>query len=85
MIDLNNIEEVKNLQQCISKVFSTREGQELMKYLEELCGWYASVFTPVNRDMVLINDGKRQVLATLKTFIEHRPEDIVSLWRKNEQ
>lgn len=84
MTNLGNIEEVKNIQQCMHKIFKTREGEEVIKFLEEMCGWYNSVFTPTNRDMVLLNDGKRQVLATIKTFLEYRPEDIVSLWQKNE-
>jgi hypothetical protein len=65
-------------------MFSTPQGKEVMKFLEESCGWYQSVFDPVNRDLTLINDGRRQVVATIKTLIEYPAEQIVALAKSKE-
>lgn len=84
MIDMRNIDYVKGLQSNMRATFETPTGQEVMKFLEEACGWYQSVFSPVNRDLTLVQDGKRQVVATIKTLLKHTPEQIMALERTKE-
>ena len=60
--------------------FDSPQGKEVLRYLEDACGWYRSVYVPgADRDEVLINDGKRQVLATIKSILELNPEQIATL------
>lgn len=81
---LTDIEYVKGLKQNIITVFDTPQGKEVMDFLERSCGWYESVFDPVNKDMILINAGRREVVATIKTFLKHSPEHIAALAQQKE-
>jgi len=83
-MDITNINDVKGLKQNFSAVFDTPQGLEVMDFLEKSCGWYDSVFDPNNADRTLINAGRREVLATIKTFLKHPPEHIVALAQQKE-
>jgi hypothetical protein len=83
MIDMSDREQVGALKSNLHAVFDTPQGQEVMRFLEISCKWYSSVWDPQNPDMTLINDGKRQVIATIKTMLELSPDQIVTLASKN--
>ena len=70
---------IKGLKANMIAVFETPQGKEVMTFLEQACGWYESVFDSENRDKILINAGRREVLATIKTFLKQSPEHIVAL------
>ena len=70
---------VVGLKSNMHAVFDTPQGKEVMKFLEEKCCWYQSVLVPANPDLTLINDGRRQVLATIKTMLELTPDQIVEI------
>jgi len=74
--------DVKLLQDKVKAVFNNDDGKDVMKFLEEYCGWYQSIFSDQNRDMILINDGRRQVVATIKTFLKHDVEKIMLLAKR---
>jgi len=76
---MTDIDYVKTLKANLRTTFESPQGKEVMKFLEEAVGYDNTVFDPVNRDMVLINDGKRQVVATIKTLLKLDPEQIVAL------
>lgn len=84
MSKLTDLNYVKGLQSNLYATFDSPQGKEVMIFLEQSCGWYESIFDVVNRDMVLINDGKRQVVATIKTLMQLKPEQIVQLAREKE-
>ena len=77
MTNLKNIDDVKALQSNLRATLDTPAGKEIIKFLEEICGWYD--FSQVDPNLILINHGKRQILATIKTLLEHKAEDIVAL------
>jgi len=83
-MNMKDINFVQGLKSNMHTVFDGPSGQEVMKYLEISCGWYKSVFDPQDPNMTLINDGKRQVIATIKTILELSPEQLVSLAEKAE-
>jgi len=83
-MNLLNIDDVKGLQSNLRACFDTPQGKEVMKFLEGSCGWYESIFNPVNKDMILINAGKREVVATLKTLLEKKPEEIILMVKSKE-
>ena len=84
-MNMADIGYVTGLKQSAHAVFDTPQGKEVMDFLELSCAWYQSVFDPVNKDMSLINDGKRQVVATIKTLLKFSPEQIVALAKSKEQ
>jgi hypothetical protein len=77
MIDLSSLDDVKILQSNLRASLGTDQGKEVVKFLEEICGWYD--FSEINPDMILIKHGKRQVLATLKTLLELTAEQVVEV------
>lgn len=81
---MTNIEDVKGLQSNLHATFDTPQGQEVMRWLEDIVGYDASVFDPLSRENTWIQDGKRQVVATIKTLLKHKAEDIVSLAKSKE-
>lgn len=83
MINLENLDDVKALQSNIRASLGTPAGQEVIKFLEGVCGWYD--FNETDPNMILIGHGKRQVLATIKTLIELTPDQIVAVARQKEQ
>jgi len=84
-MNLTNLDEVKALQSSIQTIFNTPQGKDLMAFLEEACGWYESIFDPVDKDKTLINAGRREVVATLHTFLRFTPEQIVAMAQRKEQ
>jgi len=82
--DLKSLDYVKGLQSNLRAIFDNNAGKDVMEFLEISCGWYQSIFDPNNRDISLINDGKRQVVATIKTLLRCTPEEIVSLAQEKE-
>lgn len=80
MIDLSNIDDVKGLQANLRATLDTPAGKEVMKWLEEICGWYD--FYDVEPAIIQIKQGKRSVLATIKTLLDHKAEEIVALTNK---
>ena len=85
MINFTDIREVKAIQSNIHAVFDTPQGKDVMAFLEDACGWYESIFDPDSKDRILINAGKREVVATIKTFLKHSPEQIVAMAQQKEQ
>ena len=83
-MNLTDLNYVKGLQSNLRASLDTPQGQEVMKFLEEACGWYQSVFDPTSKEMTLINDGKRQVVATIKTLLRLTPEEVVT-WARSKQ
>lgn len=74
---------VATLKSDMHAVFDTPQGKEVMKFLELSCSWYQSVYVPSSPEMTLINDGRRQVLATIKSFLELTPDQITDLAQRD--
>lgn len=85
MIDLKDRDQVASLKSNIHATFESPQGKEVMTFLEQSCGWYQSCLVPGNPDLTLINDGKRQVLATIKTIMRLDADQIVTLVKSKEE
>jgi hypothetical protein len=83
--NLSDINDVKGLQSNLHTIFDGEPGKEVMRFLEFSCGWYESIFDPVNKERILINAGKREVLATIKTLLKLPAEQIVSMVKQREE
>jgi hypothetical protein len=81
---LDDISYVKGLQSDLRACFESEAGKVVMEFLENSCGWYVSIFDPANRDLTLINDGRRQVVATLKNLLRLSAQEVVDLVKKSE-
>ena len=84
-MDLKDIRDAKAIVANVRSVFDTPQGKEVMKFLEESCGWYESIFDPDNKDRILINAGRREVVATIKTLLRLTPEQISALAKQKEE
>lgn len=84
MNNLTDIRYVKDLQVNLRVTFDSPAGKEIMRFLEVSCGWYESIFDPINRDIILLNAGKREVLATIKTLLTQPAETIVAMVKEKE-
>jgi hypothetical protein len=74
IIDLTDLKQIRMIQQELHQVFDSPSGKEVMKFLEQACGWYD--FSREDPDAILIAHGKRQVLATIKTLLDHPAEQV---------
>lgn len=84
MIDLRDRDQAASIKSALHVVFESPQGKDVMEFLEQSCGWYQSCLVPGNPDLTLINDGKRQVLATIKTIMKLDADQIVRLVKSKE-
>ena len=82
MRELQNIEDIKALQSNLRVTLLSTPGKEVLIFLEKLCAWYD--FSETDTNMILINHGKRAVLATIKTLLDCTPEQIVAITQKEQ-
>ncbi len=80
MINLKSLAEVQQLQANLRGSLGTDAGKEVMKWLEEICGWYD--FSATDTNQILMKHGARQCLATIKTLLEHPAETVVQIAQK---
>lgn len=81
MFDLSDIDQVKALQTNLRSSLDSPQGKEVVRFLEQLCGWYD--FHEVEPHLLQISHGKRQVLATIKTLLNNTPEHIVAITKEH--
>lgn len=84
MYDLKRLEDAKKITGAM-RIFETESGKEVIRFLEQTCGWYDSVFDNENRDYILVKAGRREVLATIKTLTKLSAEEIVQMATTKEQ
>jgi len=84
-MEMTDAKDIKDLKQNMIACFDTPQGREVMNFLEQSCGWYESIWDPQNKDRILINAGRREVVATIKTFLKQSPEHIVALAQLKEK
>lgn len=77
MINLQDRDDVKALQHNMRMAFDNPGGEEVIKFLEQVCGWYD--FQETDPDKVLVAHGKRQVLATIKTMMKCSTDEIMAI------
>ena len=82
MTDLADLDQVKTLQAHLRATLDTPAGVELVKFLEDVCGWYD--FSETDPNLILVAHGKRQVLATIKTLLRCTPDQIVTIAQPTE-
>lgn len=84
MIDMSNPIEVKKLKQDIHQVFDTPQGKDVLKFMQEISGWFPSVFDSMETNEIIARDANRRLLGTIRTILDLSPEQIVALANKGE-
>jgi hypothetical protein len=83
MINLMNLADVKKIQGDLRFTFESPSGQETMKFLEQMAGWYD--FNEDDKDRILVAHGKRQLLASIKTLLKYSAEEIQAIARQQKE
>lgn len=78
------IDQIKELQADVKAVFSTPAGERVMEYLERAGCWYESIYDSSDPQRTLINAGRREVIATIKTLLKNLPEEIELIVNREE-
>jgi hypothetical protein len=84
MIDMTSILEVKKLKQDLHLVFDTPQGKDVLKFMQELGGWYPTVWDSMETNSIIARDANRKLLGTIRTILELSPEQIVALANKED-
>ena len=82
MINMQDVEQVRALQANMRATLDTPAGKEVVNYLEDVCGWYD--FSHVDPVLIQIQNGKRQILATIKTLLKFSAEEVVTIVTEKE-
>jgi len=69
----------KVLKQDFHICLDNKSGENVIRYLEEICNWYPSLNDSPDTNAVVGRDARRQVLATIKTFLKCSPDEIKKL------
>lgn len=83
-MNLTDRDYVEGLKSNFHATFDSVQGKEVIKFLEKTCCWYQSTLMPGHPELSQQNDGKRQVLATIKTILELNVDQIVQLANEKE-
>jgi hypothetical protein len=84
MVDLKNLNEVKKLKADCHTVFDSPQGKDVMKFMQEIGGWFPSVFDSMETNDIIARDATRRLLGTIRTIMDLAPEQIVALANKGE-
>ena len=79
MVDMKDLAQAKRLKQDIHLVFDTPQGKDVLKWMQELGGWYPTVWDSMETNEIIARDGNRRLLGTIRTILELTPEQIVAL------
>ncbi len=76
------LDEAKTLVSNVRATFESPQGKSVMEYLEKSCYWFESIYDNLDKDRILINAGRREVLATLKSLLVLNPEQVIALTKE---
>jgi len=84
MRDLSDINVVKSLQADMRATFSSPQGQEVMKFIEEIGSWFPNIYDSSDTNDVIARDANRRLVGTLKTLLDLSPEAIMQLAKQED-
>lgn len=85
MVDLTDPAQAKALKQDIDYIFNTPQGKNVMRFMQEIGGWFPTVFDSNETNDIIARDANRRLIGTLRTMMEIAPEQIVTLALKDAQ
>ena len=84
MVNLSNLDYVKGLKSNLHITFESPQGQEVMKFIEQIGSWYPNIFDTSETNEVIARDANRRLIGTIKSILALSPEQITALARKEE-
>lgn len=84
MINMSDLGQVRKLKQDLHLVFDTPQGKDVLRFMQELGGWYPTVWDSMETNDIIARDANRKLLGTIRTILELAPEQIVVLANKGE-
>jgi hypothetical protein len=84
MINLCNMDEARALKSNLHTAFETPQGQEAMKFMEQIGRWYPNMMDSTDTNDIIARDATRRMLGTIKTILALSPEQIVTLAKQTE-
>lgn len=85
MVNLKDINEVKDLKAACHTVFDNPRGQKVMEFMKEIGGWFPTVFDSMDTNAIVARDANRRLLGTVRTIMALAPEQIVALSTKEDE
>jgi hypothetical protein len=82
MTDLTKVDVVRGLQSNLRVVFGSPQGQEIMKFLEEISHWTPSVYDSLETNEVIARDANRRLIGTIKSLLTLDPYQVVDMVNK---
>ena len=81
-VDLSDIKQVRALKADLNLVFDTPQGKDVLKFMQELGGWYPTIWDSMDTNDIIARDANRKLLGTIRTLLELSPEQIIALQTK---
>lgn len=85
MIDLTNPDQVKGLKSNLHTTFDSPQGQETMRFLEEIGSWCPTVLDSNETNDVIARDANRKLIGTIKTILNLSTEQVVALVKQRSE
>lgn len=82
MRDIQDRDQAKALKANMHAAFDTPQGQEVMKYIEQIGSWYPTIEDSGETNDIIARDANRRLIGTLKTILILTPDQIVALAMK---
>jgi hypothetical protein len=82
-MNLGNIDDVKALQSNLLATFTTPQGKEVMRYIEQIGSWYPKMTDSGETNEIIARDANRRLIGTLKSLMKLTPEQIVALAKED--
>lgn len=83
MINLQDIDEVKQLKADLEAAFDGERGKRVMGFLKQICSWDIPGYDPEVNTTIFLTAGKREVLMSLRAILKYRPEEIVAYFKQD--
>jgi hypothetical protein len=79
MINLADPKVAAALKSNLHATFDSPQGQEAMRFMEQIGSWYPNIADPMDTNSIVSRDATRRLIGTIKTILALSPEQISSL------
>lgn len=76
-------EAADSLKLAVRRLFETPDGQLLIEFLEECSGRFNPTYNPENQTTIILEAGRRQLVASLHNLNRLTSEQVVEYYRKD--
>ena len=84
MIDLTDIDQVKELKSNLHATFDSPQGQDAMAFIEQIGRWTPTIMDSMETNDIIARDANRRLVGTIKTILLCNAEQIVAAAQQGE-